>query len=354
MAPTPRDRSYRYCFTWNNYPTHAEETIRAFFDKYNGVYCVVGREKGESGTPHLQGFFSFKNKVAFTSLKRNFPNVHFERAKGSCRQNHTYCTKEGDFFEIGTCPTPAGEAGKAAWSEILTRAEHGDWNWIKEEYPKVWVNFHTKLQSLRLPDTQIINGDSVNEWWYGETGTGKSRLAWEKYGNICYQKMLNKWWDGYDMQPIVVIEEWSPKNEVTASALKIWADRYPFTAQIKGGVLQKIRPTKIIVISNYRLSDCFPDTRDQLPIARRFTEIMFPFGAGEAEKRANDFLASVKQVGEPPSEEALDEDLASSIDDLDLTALIPDKCDDLPLLDQAWVDYATDADFDRLLTHSMA
>jgi len=157
-----------------------------------------------------------------------------------------------------------------------------------------------KLISKRIPNTKVIDGDTQNEWWYGSTGTGKSRLAWEKYGDICYQKMLNKWWDGYDNQPIVIIEEWSPKNDVTASALKIWADRYPFTAQIKGGVLQKIRPLKIIVISNYRLYDCFPDTRDADPIARRFKQLEFPSQLEEASTIADTFVYAHRIVGEPP------------------------------------------------------
>jgi len=150
--------------------------------------------------------------------------------------------------------------------------------------------------SKRIPSTEVIEGEIANEWWYGETGTGKSKLAWDKYGKICFQKMLNKWWDGYDAHPVVIIEEWSPKNEVTASSLKIWADRYPFTAQIKGGVLQKIRPLKIIVLSNYRLSDCFPDHRDAEPLQRRFKEIRFPDELSEATNRADILLADLEKM----------------------------------------------------------
>jgi len=204
-----------------------------------------------------------------------------------------------------------------------------------------------KLISKRLPDTTVINGETQNEWWYGNTGSGKSRLAWEQYGTICYQKMLNKWWDGYDAQPIVIIEEWSPKNEVTASALKIWADRYPFTAQIKGGVLQKIRPMKLIVISNYRLRDCFPDTRDADPIARRFNELEFPKDVQEATDRAVAFMEEIKPVGEPPT---VDELLADDdIDVTDASEILADLNWDhlLPIAGQEWTDYCTSDDFDR-------
>lgn len=120
---------------------------------------------------------------------------------------------------------------------------------------------------FRIPDLQ-------NEWWYGSTGTGKSKKVWEDYPEH-YGKMLNKWWDGYQDEEVVVIEEWCPKNECTASALKIWADRYPFNAEIKGGLLKKIRPKKIIVTSNYSIDQCFERSEDREPIKRRFKQVHF-------------------------------------------------------------------------------
>lgn len=91
-----------------------------------------------------------------------------------------------------------------------------------------------------------------------------------------YAKELNKWWDGYEGQDVVAIEEWCPKNECTASFLKIWADRYPFPAQIKGGSLRQIRPKKVIVLSNYEMEQCFLSTEDLDPMKRRFKVVRFP------------------------------------------------------------------------------
>jgi len=310
-------RARRFCLTWNNYPITAINQLNSFYDQKKPIYMIVGKEIGENGTPHLQGYIHFKNQIQFQVLKTAFPQIHWEQAKGSAEQNRTYCSKEQDFFELGTCPKSDGQASKESWREILSAAESGKWNWLKEEYPKIWVTMSEKLISKRIPNTNVIEGEIANEWWYGETGTGKSKLAWEKYGNICFQKMLNKWWDGYDAHPVVIIEEWSPKNEVTASALKIWADRYPFTAQIKGGVLQKIRPSKIIVISNYRLSDCFPDHRDAEPLQRRFREIRFPDQAFEATCRADSMLADIeKESNDINASDSVEIEQNNEIDDL--------------------------------------
>jgi len=350
MPSPPKDtRSRRYVFTWNNYPAEAEALLKALFIRRNGLYLICGREVGDSGTPHLQGYIHFESTTSFKTLKRELPSCHIEQAKGNTTENKNYCSKDGDFFELGEAPLDKGVATKELWKKLLAAAKEGNWQWIQEQHPRLWILHNTKFMSLREPKSLVMN-DIQNEWWYGATGTGKSRLAWEKYGSICFQKMLNKWWDGYDMEPVVIIEEWSPKNDVTSSALKIWADRYPFTAQIKGGVLQKIRPQKIIVISNYRLSDCFGDSRDLEPIARRFVEIEFPTSALQATARADQLLQELKDkeqaepVASPVAEQetVLDPEL-SGIADLLAEASTP------LFSPHEWTNYATHEDFNRLL-----
>jgi len=351
-------RHRRFCFTWNNYPLDAEHQLRCFYERKDGIYMVVGRESGESGTPHLQGYICLKHAITFSSLKKHLAQLHIERAKGTPKQNQSYCTKDGDFFEVGEIPENTGSAGAEAsretWRNILSAAESGNWDYLKREYPRIWVTMSEKLISKRVPRTSVIDGDTQNEWWYGPTGTGKSRLAWEQYGKICYQKMLNKWWDGYDDQPVVVIEEWSPKNEVTASALKIWADRYPFTAQIKGGVLQKIRPFKIIVISNYRLADCFPDSRDGDPIARRFKQLEFPGDIDEATATAVEFVEANTPVGEPPEchRSLFRDDPEENLGDLsDLLVSDPELLQ--VTRSGEWIDYVNASDFDRFFLEEL-
>lgn len=269
-------RSRAFCWTLNNYTQDEIELISLCLPC---VYCCYGKEISESGTPHLQGFVYFKSARTLSSAIRIFPNrTHVEIMQGTIEQAIVYCKKDGDFCERGVKPKSPKEKGdleKFRWKLILSKAKNGDWDWIEENEPKLWLERKPMLISHLDLKGEIMNyTHTPHEWWVGPTGTGKSRKAHADYPDH-FQKKLNKWWDGYTGQDVVVIEEWSPKNELTGSSLKIWADRYPFPAEIKGGTLQRLRPQKIIVLSNYTIEQCFSNSEESEPLLRRFKVTVF-------------------------------------------------------------------------------
>jgi len=288
MPSAPQSRRVGYCFTLNNWTEEEYSHILGIPSKY----LIVGKEIGESGTPHLQGYIHFERNVRFNTVKKYLPRAHIEQAKGTAEQNADYCKKDGNFHEQGSLPKSKGDASKEAYANILKHAEDGDMDWIKSNYPRMWIQLSHRLESLQRPKGEILDGELRHEWWVGPTGSGKSRLLWELYPEH-FQKDTNKWWCGYRHQDVVAIEEWSPKNECTGSFLKIWADRYPFTGQIKGGSLQRIRPVKLIVLSNYEIDDCFPDSRDAGPLHRRFATLRFPQARSTARSRAQAYHHSL-------------------------------------------------------------
>ena len=100
QVPASKD----WVFTLNNY-TEEEITV------INGVledatkcnYGVYGKEVGESGTPHLQGFVQFVNRKRPNQVSSMLGCVrmHCERWRGSPNEAATYCKKDGNFTEFG-------------------------------------------------------------------------------------------------------------------------------------------------------------------------------------------------------------------------------------------------------------
>lgn len=269
MAPA-LTRSRGWCFTLNNYVPEDEEHLK----QIECQYLVFGRESAPTtGTPHLQGYVHFSSEKTLRRVKAILgARFHLEPRLGTIEQAIEYCKKDGDFFERGR--VQARQAQKDVWGDVLDLAEAGELRTIKDEYPRHYLQYFKTLMSIRAFNSKPLEGELEHEWWYGPTGTGKSMTAWARYPDH-YQKPVNKWWDGYFGQDVVVIEEWEPKNECTASKLKIWADRYPFPGEIKGGTLERIRPKKIIVTSNYTIRECFPNPQDHEPLLRRFKVVHF-------------------------------------------------------------------------------
>lgn len=128
-------------------------------------------------------------------------------------------------------------------------------------------------------------------WYFGKSGTGKSHSFRRDYPDF-YDKMANKWWDGYQNQPYVLIDDFDKKHEVLGYHLKRWADKYPFTAEIKGSA-RSIRPKLICVTSNWHPRDIFHESEVLEPILRRFKVVHFKrlgdletFEHDECEERA--------------------------------------------------------------------
>ena len=311
-----------WCFTLNNYTPEDEERIKTTVVPHVR-YLIYGYEVSKTGTPHLQGFVYFTSRRQRRGVSRLFPRAYLTPTRGTVEQNQVYCTKESNGgFEYGDPPMDAevarrkgGEGNAARYAKAVAAARINDMESIERDDPQLFLLHGVRLESLYTPNTVPLDGELLHEWWVGPSGTGKSRLLWELYPDH-FPKNLNKWWDRYRYQDVVAIEEWSPKNDCTAHALKKWADRYPFQGEVKGGTLHMLRPKKIIVLSNYTPQQCFLNSEDLEPMLRRFTVIHFPMQKQHAVHRAAAFFEpapldtpSVTEEAEEPGEDLEDLDL---------------------------------------------
>lgn len=261
-------RTRGWCFTLNNYTEAELASTDDLINKDEGIrYLSYGKEVGESGTPHLQGYIYFEHQTALPKCKRLLPRAHLEPQRGTISQAINYCHKDKDFYEFGTRPETPEEKGKRGREGIEQRwklAKEGRFEELPPEHFKIYKAIYLEYK----PKPKKLEGELLNEWIWGPAGYGKSTLA-EKENPIFYEKMLNRWWDNYKDEEVVRIEEVSPDHKEWIGAfMKIWADRSPFNAEIKGAVTM-IRPKKIVVTSNYPPEECFK-VGDLPAIQRRF------------------------------------------------------------------------------------
>lgn len=100
-----------YCFTINN-PTN-NDVDELFLIDFK--YMIIGFEKGQKGTPHIQGYIQFYQPKTFNSVKAHMIHAHIEVAKGNPQQNIRYCSKDGVWFEYGIKPT---DGGKVTYDQV--------------------------------------------------------------------------------------------------------------------------------------------------------------------------------------------------------------------------------------------
>lgn len=259
-----------FCFTVNNYKEEPE-----FDGDYR--YLIFGREKAPgTGTPHLQGYVYFKSPKSLRAAAAYFPGGHLEIAKGGPNSNIEYCSKDGDFQSYGTAPVESQDKGtmeKDRWTRIVSLARLHDFETILRDYPDVYATRLPTLENLyrkRPIALADIDGDLPHEWYVGPTGSGKSRYARDQYPGAYIKDPQTVWWDDYDHQDVVIIDDFDKYQKAQGGDMKRWLDRYIFPAQIKGGYL-KIRPQKIIVTSQYLPSEIWDDDKTVDAINRRVT-----------------------------------------------------------------------------------
>lgn len=270
-------RSRNWCFTVNN-PTEEDE-LTIYNLSQLARFVVVGRETAPTtGTPHFQGFVCFNSQRTFSAVRDDLPDgAHIEpkSVKSTFKQAADYCRKDGDYFEFGELPMDKeqkGEAGKQSAKERWELAKAGDFESLPpEHYPRyraIYAEFRV------VEDRSTLR----NLWIYGPSGCGKSRYVREHYGVGTdlggdlgfYTKGMNKWWDGYRDEPVVLLDDFDPEHgKYLGYFLKIWADHYSFNAEVKGGMM-KIRPQIVIVTSQYTIHQCFSERETIEAVNRRF------------------------------------------------------------------------------------
>lgn len=261
-----RHRSRNVCFTgWT-------DTIE--FDKEYMKYLVFGRETcPDTGKKHLQGYVEFLRAMDFGKIVDLLggEGVHIETRKGSPRQASDYCKKEKDFEEFGEL---SKQGKRSDLDEVVEHLENG--LTVRETAlanPIQYIKYHRGIEKLR--SFMIKPRDFVPEVtvMYGKTGTGKSRKAREGVEDYyVWTPARGKWWDGYDGQTTVIMEEF--RGQLPLGYMLTLLDRYECPVECKGGSIEFVAKN-IIITSPKHPRDWYEDqSNDKIDqLLRRVTHV---------------------------------------------------------------------------------
>jgi len=263
-----------YCFTdyylgwafWQNYLNDGPGGKANLIPRY----FVAGNETcPKTGKSHIQGFIMFKNDRSFSAVRKELFPCHIEQRKASVEKNLQYCSKDGDFIEIGE-PSHQGQRtdlkqlhddmfkknmttedvmyeqpdmfqvclqygrGMDRATEVaLGRKLWADWR--ASQAPEIlrdWMNF----RKVRKAGNEWCPPEVICIW--GPPGIGKSKLAWEMCQDPCTLMLsgdrANPFVHGWNGGPCVIFNDFD-----TSTANREWllniCDGYPIHINLKGG-----------------------------------------------------------------------------------------------------------------------
>lgn len=168
-----KDKQARgWTFTLNNYDATELHLLQEFCKKKK---YIIGKEVGEQGTPHLQGYLYSKSPIRWSTMKKLNNRMHFEAAKGSMDDNRKYCSKEGDFETNIPPPKLKKKERDAIKKERILKNQYKDIVW--RDWQQDVINICNEEQETR----KIY-------WFWEKTGNvGKSfitRYLFLQYGGI--------------------------------------------------------------------------------------------------------------------------------------------------------------------------
>lgn len=229
-----------------------------------GRGCVCGYTEEHCTCPedrkrykHWQVLFVLDKKGSLATIRRmlGFDGFHGELTRSEAADEYVW--KEdtripGSQFEFGEKKVRVNN--KVDWDEIWELAKAGR---IEEIPAGVRIRCYNTLEKISLAyaePTAILRRCVV---YWGKTGTGKTRRAWNEAGMGSYPKNpRTKWWDSYRGQKNVIIDEFRGGIDITYFLQ--WTDRYPVLVERKGGGCP-LEVESIWVTSNLHPKRWWPD-----------------------------------------------------------------------------------------------
>jgi len=263
-----------WCFTLNNPPrTDLPKDWESVV-----MYCVWQLEKGEEGTPHLQGYVVFPRQVRFPFVKKLCKEANWQHRRGTHLDAKSYCSKQDTRvdgpFEYGKEPLGQGKRSDLDRVKVAIDAGKSEKELFDDYFPTM-VKFYRGVREYKRLRTPVRSWKTEVHILWGVTNIGKSYLAWSEAPQA-YPKRYTQgggdWWDGYDSHEDVVIDEFY--GWIKWNTLLQLLDCTPLLVDTKGGAVQ-FTARRIFITSNAhpRTWYNYRGHMEYRTLARRFTSV---------------------------------------------------------------------------------
>lgn len=239
------------CRKWNITINNPEkyacdyEYINSSLQKIKGlVYYCMSREIGQEGTSHIHIYVCFKNPKRFTSMKNIFPAGHLETVKGTSKDNRDYIFKEGkhkgtdkeetnikeSHFEYGELPIES-QGQRSDLADLYDNIKSGlnDIELIEQNANNLLrlEKIQRVRNSIRFEKFKNVFREVKVFYIYGETGVGKTRYVFEKFGfnNLYRVTDYEHPFDTYNGQDCIIFDEFI--GQLSLVNMLMFLDGYP-------------------------------------------------------------------------------------------------------------------------------
>lgn len=228
-----------WLWTLNN-PNNDETVIdieNIFYTCQQVKYTVFQLEQGEEGTYHFQGYTELARNQRLSFVRQLLPRAHWEPRRGTRAQAREYCMKEDTRIEGPWVIGEWHDKGQGRRTDIIDIHRR-----VKETNEPIASIIHNmNYQQVRLVETLAKYRKTSKEfepkqvrWFYGATGTGKTRTAYEEMKeDFWLANKTSDWFDGYNGEEDVLIDDLRAGRWKYDFMLKL-LDGYQIRVPIKG------------------------------------------------------------------------------------------------------------------------
>lgn len=254
-----------WVFTRNNYTPEHVQLLRDM----DCQRMVFGYEIGAEGTPHLQGFVTFKTNKFFNKLKEKMPGFHLGVAR-SVEDAWNYCLKELE-YEIRDNRQQGHRTDLESCTTMIKQGKR--MREVADEHPQEYVKFHKgfhALQSILATPRQWYC-----ECWicYGPAGIGKTSFARDFFEGNAYTLTNKNWWQRYEGQRKIIVNEFNEDWWDIDKFCQI-VDRGPYEVEIKGGSFP-LQADHIILTTNQDPKNWYINDDSRWKFERRVKYVNF-------------------------------------------------------------------------------